>query len=181
MEIEVIKDDAKAAIIKLLNEAIQTEYSFIMNYPRIIDHLVKIDNIHDEQLIEDLEYLGKDSGRHLGLIMRIITFLGGEPIWEIETIDQLTHLEQFLPNQLEREKSAQSLYQQVKRVIEQNKMKKKVGWLTAKYRYGADGLPPNTIIVSNIINVLDSIIGEENHHIRVVTDLIATLNMLMRK
>jgi hypothetical protein len=52
MEIEVIKDDAKAAIIKLLNEAIQTEYSFIMNYPRIIDHLVKIDNIHDEQLKE---------------------------------------------------------------------------------------------------------------------------------
>ena len=64
MEIETITDDAKIAISGILNRSLLVEYDFILNYPRIIDRLVNYDDIHDEQLIGDLDRLGKESMKH---------------------------------------------------------------------------------------------------------------------
>jgi len=181
MEIETIEDDAKTSIVKLLNEAMQVEYAFILNYPRLIYHLVNLDKIHDKQLINDLEHLGKDSSKHLGLIGQTVVELGGEPMWQIRTIPILTHLEETLPDQLERENAALLLYQQAKRVAEQNRVKTKVGGLFDRFLKGLDELPPDIAIASKIIRTLDDIIGEERHHITLVHDSIATLDMLLGK
>ncbi len=114
------KGDAWDAVIHLLNMAIQIEYAFIVNYPRLIDHLVSIDGIKDEQLSKDLEHLGKDSTKHLGLIGQIIVALGGGPDWQINTIDPMTHVEDVLNTQIDREKKALSLYEEVRDVARQN-------------------------------------------------------------
>jgi len=95
MEVETIKENGKKAIVDLLNKSLQVEYSFILNYPRIIDNLVII-KIHDEQLIKDLEHVGKESTRHLGSLGQLIVQLGGEPEWQIEVIDRMVDVDRML-------------------------------------------------------------------------------------
>ncbi len=38
-----------------------------------------------------------------------------------------------------------------------------------------------TMQVDTVVNVLDSIIDEEHHHVRLVQDMVGTLNMLLSK
>jgi len=125
MEVETIKESGKKAIVDLLNKSLQVEYSFILNYPRIIDNLVII-KIHDEQLIKDLEHVGKESTQHLGSLGQLIVQLGGEPRWRIEVIDRMVDVDRMLVQQLDKEKLALSLCQQAKHLAEQNRVKVKV-------------------------------------------------------
>ncbi len=46
-EIVTITDQAKKAISELCNESVVTEYDMILNYPRIIDHIVNFEKIKD--------------------------------------------------------------------------------------------------------------------------------------
>lgn len=121
------EEGVRHAVIRLLNEAIQTEYTFIVNYPRLIDHLANIDEIHDEQLSRDLEHLGKDSTRHLGLIGQIILELGRKPMWELTIIDRMTDVESLLAAQMDREKQALSLYEKVRDIIRQDSARRREG------------------------------------------------------
>lgn len=55
----------------------------ILNYPRCIDKITNIDNIHDEQLNKDLEYVGKASLQRFGSLSKVIELLGGKPVLSI--------------------------------------------------------------------------------------------------
>ena len=173
MEVETIKENGKKAIVDLLNKSLQVEYSFILNYPRIIDNLVII-KIHDEQLIKDLEHVGKES-------TRLIVQLGGEPKWQIEVIDRMVDVDRMLVQQLGKEKLALSLCQQAKHLAEQNRAKVKVKDFFGRLIRMQDELPIDVVNINDVISVLDRIIIDEKKHIRLVEDSIATLNVLMNK
>ena len=49
MEIVTITDKAKKAIADLCNKSVVVEYDMMLNYPRIIDHIVNFEEIKDEQ------------------------------------------------------------------------------------------------------------------------------------
>ena len=181
MEIETIKESGKKAIVEILNKSLQVEYTKILNYPRLIDRIVTVDHIHDEQLNRDLEQVGKDSSRHLGSIGQLIVQLGGEPNWQIEVIDRLVDAENMLTHQLGKEKEALSLYQEAKRVAEKNKVEVKVRDFFGRLIRMEDELPYDVVNASDVISTLERIIVDETHHIRLIHNSIATLNMLMNK
>ena len=180
MEVETIKENGKKAIADLLNKSLQVEYSFILNYPRIIDNLVII-KIHDEQLIKDLEYVGKESVWHFGWVGQLIVQLGGESQWGIEVIDRMVDVDRMLVQQLDKEKLALLLFQQAKHLAEQNRVKVKVKDFFGRLIRMQDELPVDVVNINDVISVLDHIIIDEKKHIRLVEDSIATLNMLMNK
>ncbi|MBA7633215.1 hypothetical protein ES703_40777 [subsurface metagenome] len=181
MEIETITDDAKIAISGILNRSLLVEYDFILNYPRIIDRLVNYDDIHDEQLIGDLDRLGKESMKHFNDSLKLIEKLGGEPKWKLGAIERLEDAEKLLTLQLEKEHKVLSLYKEASLVATKNKKVVKTEDFFGKLIIMVKGLPVDVINVDDIITMLDRVIIDEGRHIRLVKDSLATLNMLMNK
>jgi bacterioferritin (cytochrome b1) len=181
MKIETIKESGKKAIVELLNKQLQVEYAKILNYPRIIDKLIIVDKINDEQLNKDLERLGRDSTRHLGSLGELIIQLGGKPFWVIDVVDRLVDVDNLLDHQLKKEKLALSLCQEAKREAEKNKVKVQVRDFFGRLIRMEDELPYDVVNASDVISTLDRIIIDEQRHIKLVHNSIATLNMLMNK
>jgi bacterioferritin (cytochrome b1) len=181
VEIETITDDAKIAISGILNRSLLVEYDFILNYPRIIDRLVNYDDIHDEQLIGDLDRLGKESMKHFNDSIKLIEKLGGEPKWKLGAIERLEDAEKLLTLQLEKEHIAASLYKEAKLVATRNKKKIKVQDFFGRLIRMREELAEDVVSVDDIIEIFDRGIIDENRHIRLVKDSLATLNMLMNK
>ena len=159
----------------------QVEYAKILNYPRIIDKLIIADKINDEQLNKDLERLGKESMKHAGWMGELITKLGGKPFWVIDIVDRLVDVDNLLDHQLKKEKLALSLCQEAKRVAEKNKVKVQVKDFFGRLIRMEDELPYDVVNISDVISTLDRIIIDEQRHIKLVHNSIATLNMLMNK
>ncbi len=80
----------------------------------IIDQLVNIEPITQERIATKLELLGKESVQHAHWIMQLIEGLGGEPQLPFEVLDRMTDIPSLLLKQLDKEKLAQSLFQQAK-------------------------------------------------------------------
>jgi len=180
-EVDTIRDSAKKAIVDLLNKSLQFEYAFIINYPRIIDKLVAMDEIHDEQVTRDLEYLGKSSVQHVGWVGQLILELGGKPAWRIDTIDRMVDVGSMLVQQLAKEKAAQSVYQEARRIAEKNQVKTKVRDVLGEFTKMRDEADDDVIRASDVISVLERLASEEQTHIRLAEDTIATLKMLTGK
>ena len=181
MKIETIKESGKATIVELLNRSMQLEYALILNYPRIIDKLVIVDNINDEQLNKDLERLGKESYQHLGWVNKLITELGGEPVWKINIIDRMVDVDKMLAQQLEKEKLAVSMYQEAKRVTERNRAKVEARDFLGRLIRMEDELPMDVVNINDVLGTLERIITDEQNHVKLVHNSLATLNMLMNK
>jgi len=181
MEIYTIKDESKKAIVKLLNRILETEYGFVWNYPRIIDQIVNFHNIHDEQLIGDLEYVGKQSIEHFGYIDRLVVQLGGETTWQLLTIGRVANVEDLLNQQLEKEKEIVSFYKTVKEVVRQNRVKRKIESRLEKFFKQYGEFHERFIDADDIIGSLDRHIAQEERHARLVEDSIHTFKMLMNK
>ena len=181
MEVETIKDNGKRAIVELLNRSLQIEYAFILNYPRLIDKLTTVDHINDEQLNKDLEHLGTESYHHHGWIGQLITQLGGKPDWTINVIDRLVDVDRMLVQQLEKEELALSLFQEARRIAERNKVKVQVRDFIGRLIRMEDELPIDVVNVDDVFSTLDRIIIDEQHHIKLVHNSSATLNMLMNR
>ena len=181
MEIYTIKDESKKEITELLNRILETEYGFVWNYPRIIDQIVNFHNIHDEQLIRDLEYVGKQSIEHFGYIDKLVVQLGGETTWQLLTIERLANIEDLLNQQLEKEKEIVSLYKTVKEVVRQNRVKRKIESRLARFFKEYGEFPERFIDADDIIKSLDRHIAQEERHARLVGDSIHTFKMLMNK
>lgn len=175
------EEGVRHAVTRLLNEAIHTEYTFIVNYPRLIDHLANIDGIRDEQLSRDLEHLGKDSTRHLGLIGQIILELGGKPMWELDTIDRMTDVEDLLDTQMTREKKALSLYEEVRGVIRQDSERRRQRGFLDRLFKKENELPVGTMQSDALVSTFDGIIGDEYLHVRLIQDMVGALKMLLNK
>ena len=181
MEVETIKENGKKAIVELLNRSLQLEYNMILNYPRLIDKLTTVDHINDEQLNKDLERLGTESYHHHGWIGQLITQLGSKPDWTMDIVDRLVDVDKMLALQLEKEKTALSLCQEAMRIAERNKVKVQVRDFLGRLIRMEDELPIDVVNVNDILGTLERIATDEKHHIKLVHNSIATLNMLMNK
>ncbi len=181
METYTIKENAKQAIVELLNRAIQVEYDMILNYPRCIDRPVNIDNIRDEQLIRDLEYAGKVSVQHFGNISKLIQLLGGETKWVLGTIERLVDVGKCLTQQLGKENEAIAVYKEAIQLVEKNKVKVKgPGFLSKLVDRLAGGEEEVKAIDANyIVGTCESHIMDEERHVKLVGDSRKTLKVLM--
>jgi len=177
METFTIKEDAKQALVELLNRVIQVEYDTILNYPRLIDKIVNIDHIHDEQLNKDLEYVGKASVQHFGSSSKLIELLGGETTWVLGTIERLVDSMEFLGQQLEKEKSMRSLYKETIQLVEKNKVKLKGKGFLDRLLGGAEEV--KAVDAAYIVGVCERHIMDEERHVKLVDDSIETLKALM--
>ena len=174
-EVDRITENGKKTIVDLLNKSLQVEYGFIVNYPRLIDQMVNIDEIPDKQLPEDLERLGKASFRHAGEVIQLIGRLGGEPDWRVEPIDRIVDMGSMLAQQLKKEKLAQSIYQKAKHVAEQSQVKS--GGFLGRLRTLSNPELRNVTERSDTIRILEHLAAQEYTHIRLVEDIIAVLNI----
>jgi len=182
MEIETLSDDGKKALVDLLNKSIQVEYGMILNYPRVIDYLVNYEKIDDEMLNTDIEKVGTDSSRHLGWVVEIIHKIGGEPVWQMNTIDRLIDAPKMLTRQLEKEQTALEMYQEAVRLVHRHTVKVKVSDISGKFlRTNKQGLQEEVIDINELVERLERIAIDERNHVKLVHDSIATLDYLMNK
>ena len=171
--VDRITEDGKKAIVNLLNKSIEIEYAFIFNYPRLIDPLVNIKPITQENVAKKLELLGKESVQHVHWIMRLIESLGAEPQLPFEVIDRMTDIPSLLLKQFDKEKLVQSLFQQAKRVAEQNQ----VEGILAKMKTKGALSPGSTAERSSTIRVLERLEIDEGRHVGLVQNMISELNL----
>jgi len=181
MKVESIIDEARESLIGILNKTLQIEYGFILNYPRMIEKLEHIDNIHDEKLNNDLKILGTDSIEHFYTVDTIIKKLGGKPEWDFGVIGRLQDVREMLEEQLNCEKEVELLYLSASRLVNENRQKMKVGTfinrLVRKYDDSLEGV----IVADELIPLLERIVAGERKHIRICEDAISTLEMLESK
>lgn len=177
MEIVTITDKAKKAITELCNESVVIEYDFILNYPRIIDHIVNFEKIMDEQLIKDINRLGTDSLGHFSKVDGIIRNLGGEMVWLPSTLPRLVGVVDILGRQLEKEKAVCDLYKEAKKIAVNNRATIKVGGFFSRLK-GIDISELNITPYEQLINGLDRLILDEERHQKIAKDSIAAFKAL---
>lgn len=175
--VDRITEDGKKAIVSLLNKSIELEYTFIFNYPRLIDQLVNIEPLTQEMVAKKLELWGKESVQHAGWIMRLIDNLGGESQLPFEVIDRMTDIPSLLLKQLDKEKLVQSLFQQAKLVAEQNQSK----GILAKMKTMEGGVRDMVEERSRTIRVLERLEIDEGRHIKLVQSIFSELNLPMQQ
>ena len=124
-EIDRISEEGKKAIVDLLNRGIHAEYGMVMNYPRILDQIANIGKSQSEEFIKDAERFGKDSFRHATIVAKLVEELGGEPEFEMLTIDRMVDIHSLLVEQLGKEKLAESLYKEARLIAQNNQAKDK--------------------------------------------------------
>jgi len=174
MAIETLKEDDKKSVAAKLNRALQVEYDFIFNYPRVIEKLADINKSGKlDDTTEAIEILVKDSLRHFTEMDKLIVKLGGETQWNIETLGELGNLEEALAKQLEKERWVVSWYTSVKRIVEQNKVK--AGGFLSRLTGSSGILPEGFIDANEIINIMDRLIRDEKRHAILVEKAINTL------
>ncbi len=180
IEVKTISKDGKKLLIAVLKKAIQVEYDLIFNYPRVIDSFIKFDKINDERFLSDVETIGKDSLRHLNWDVDIIESLGGEYDWNINAVERYYDVNERRGQQLEKEKAAAGLYKQAIRLVRENIVKEKVEDISGKLiNTGRRGLREEVRKASELVGILERIELEEEKHVRMIQDLLATYDFLM--
>ena len=180
MEYLTITEEAKYAVGAICNETLVTEYDFILSYPRIIDNMVNNNKITDKQLLDDIETLGKDSLTHFGIVDNMVQRLGAKTAWSFNTLPRSVDIIDVLESQYEKEKSAHYLYNEARKVANANKTTIKTGGIFNMFRL-REIQESEIIPLDFIISRLDRLITDENRHMRIVVDSLATFKSLLRK
>ena len=181
VEIETIKEDARKAIAALCNKAITIEYDMILNYPRAIEHMVNYHKINDEQIIDEMNKLGKDSLGHFNTVSNLVTKLGQEPAWRIDVCERIPDVLDCLNKQLEKEKVVRDMYKEIAEIAKRNKTKVKVGGFLGGFFQGSTETREELLSADEVINTVERIMAQEENHVRIVEDLIGALNALVKK
>jgi len=181
METITITKEAKKGLIEMFNKSLEFEYGFILNYPRIIENMENMENIHDEQLNQDLQRLGMESIRHFNDLDNMIVKLGGEARWNFGVIERLDDVQEILIKQLGKEKGAMYLFEQARKLVQGSKIKVKVGTFFNRLVKNTDGLIEDIVTVNEIMIILEREIADEKRHIRICEDSVATLKALKGK
>jgi rubrerythrin len=137
-----------------------------------------VKHIEDPQLNKDIETMGKDSFRHSGLVAQVIDQCKGECAWDIKVVTRLPDILSMLKEQLEREVTAVKVYTEAKRIAERNKTTGKTGGFLNRL---LDKVEAGPVDANEVITTLDRIITDEQRHVRLCEDSIATLTMLENK
>jgi len=94
-------------LLEALNRTLELEYTLIIYYPRISE---RIKDVETKQLAQSL---GTASIGHADTVSRAITKLGGRPNWTLGPFPQEKDLRKIFQEQLEKEKLALKLHQQI--------------------------------------------------------------------
>lgn len=165
-----ITKKGKRQMVTLLNRILQVEYSFIINYPRIIDQISLVEGLSDEDLFEDLERLGKESTTHLGIVGDMIECLGGRVDWRPNAVERMVDLATLFEQQVRREKAAESMYDQAVRIARDNPVKSLGVFETIRRALGFD---LDLAHREHTIRRFERIAGEERDHLRLLEDMLA--------
>ena len=98
--------------LELLSQALQIEYSMIVQYPQFAER------IYDEEIKRQVIALGVASTKHANVVSQAITNLGGTPEWSFEFADRDTALFDIFTKQLEKEQLALKLHQQAASLLQ---------------------------------------------------------------
>ena len=104
-------------VLRLLNESLQIEYSFIINYPQIASR------IRDENIRKDVLNLGTASMKHADTVSAAIVSLEGEPEWRFALLEDGISNTEIFTAQLEKEKQALELHNRCTALVTDNKLK----------------------------------------------------------
>jgi bacterioferritin (cytochrome b1) len=173
-EIDRITAEGKNAIIAILNKSLQVEYGMIMNYPRLMDQIININESKSQDFILNVEHLGKDSFRHATEVAKMIENLGGEPQWEMVVIDRMIDIESMLVEQLGKEKLAMSFYKEA-RLIAQNNQEKAKGYFN-RLR-GVGGETREGISRSEVIRILTNLESDEWSHFKRIENALISMDI----
>ncbi len=176
---ETIKKDVRKSIVDRLNRLLQVENDLVFNYPKVIDRLVREENIDDKQLIEALETAAKESLRHHNEVDKWIGKLGGETIWDLKIVSSSVDVKELILQQLEKEKWAISWYNSAKKIAEQNKVN--ADGIISRGMGSGNVLPKDFVDVDKFINMLERHIADEERHIKVAGYAVKMLSVLKNK
>jgi bacterioferritin len=106
-------------LLDLLNQTLELEYTLIIHYPRIAS---AIQDYETKQLAQSL---GIASIGHADTVAHAITKLGGTPHWSFGSFPAEMDLKKIFQAQLEKEKLALKLHQQMVGLITDSSMRDK--------------------------------------------------------
>jgi len=181
MDVITVTDDAMKAMADLCNKAILVEYDIIFSYPKLIDYISNFEKIEDDQLIHDVEILGRDSLRHHKTMDTLIARLGQQPAWQVGVLPTIVDILNVMEAQLTKEIFARDTYRQVKHIALNNKKKVRVREFFGKIIRVRDGIGEDIITVDEIVNSMDTLIADEERHARIVKDSMTTLTMYLNR
>lgn len=101
------KAAADSKLLDVLNQTLELEYTLIIHYPRIASA------IQDAETKQLAQSLGTASIIHFDTVTNAITKLGGTPRWSFEAFPEELDLKKIFQIQLEKEKLALKLHQQI--------------------------------------------------------------------
>ena len=94
-------------LLGLLNQTLELEYTLIIHYPRIASA------IRDQETKQLAQSLGTASIAHADTVAKAITRLGEVPHWSFGSFPTEMDLKKIFEGQLEKEKLALKLHQQI--------------------------------------------------------------------
>ena len=106
-------------LLDLLNQTLELEYTLIIHYPRIASA------IQDSETKQLAQSLGTASVEHADTVAHAITKLGGTPRWSFGSFPAERDLKKIFQAQLEKEKLALKLHQQIVGLITDSSMRDK--------------------------------------------------------
>ena len=98
--------------LELLSQALQIEYSMIIQYPQFAER------IRDEEIRQQVIALGVASTKHADVVSKAIEKLGGTPEWSFEFVDRNADLTDIFTQQLKKEQLALKLHQQAASLLQ---------------------------------------------------------------
>jgi bacterioferritin (cytochrome b1) len=101
------KVTGSSELLDLLNQTLELEYTLIIYYPRIASA------IQDPEAKQLAQSLGTASIGHADTVANAITKLGGTPHWSFGAFPNERDLKKIFLDQLEKEKLALKLHQQI--------------------------------------------------------------------
>ncbi|MFC1999817.1 ferritin-like domain-containing protein [Chloroflexota bacterium] len=128
--------------IELLNQALHLEYTLILYYPRIAFL------IQDEEIAKLALGLGESSIRHVDMVARAISQLGGKPKWTFDPFPSIEDAMAILETQLEKEEELLGIYRRCIGLISDISLK----------------------------DDLDQLVEDRDWHVRLVEDILSRLH-----
>ena len=138
------KVTGSSELMDLLNQTLELEYTLIIHYPRIASAIL------DSEAKQLAQALGTASVAHADTVAHAITKLGGTPHWSFGPFPAERDLKKIFQSQLEKEKLALKLHQQI------------------------IGLTTDSSIRSNFIGLAK----EEESHVKIAEKIISRLSRL---
>lgn len=180
-EIDRITEDGKKAIVAMLQKGLATEYTHLVNYPRMIDQMLNIEHMpEDDPSVITLESLGEDSIRHVNVVMRLSAQLGGEPRLVVEPVERISDVLAICQHQMENEKENLLQFEQALTIAQANPVKKAKGIIEENIRILRDK-SSDMVQRSNVIEQLKVLAEDEKRHIKMLTLVILDLDERRRK